>query len=359
MPEQDIELLRVYTAQPTVRVAGQVVPQVRDLQVAMEVHEQEGGLSRLELRMANVESQASGFSTLAFDTRDFDLGKEIAIYTGDENVPNEIFRGVITGLEAEFPSDSHPEFIVLAEDAMQQARFTRRTKYHDNLKVGDLMQKIASATGVTKGAAPSTSTGGYMQLNESDLAFFRRIMARYDLDAQVSGKELQGDERQNIRRTEVTLDVNSQLRKARVIADLSHQVTEVTISGWDPKQGQKVTASSKGKNAGPGKGRNGPQILKQAIGERSEHIGHLAVASSDEAQAVADSAFDQRARGFLTLHGTAEGNPKIRVGTHITVTGLGNRFDNTYYVRRTVHRFDFDSAYETDFIAECAFMGDV
>jgi uncharacterized protein len=349
MSEQDIGLLSVYTAQPTVRVAGQVVDQVRDLLVGLEVHEQEGGLSRMELRLANVESQSSGYPTLAFDTKDFDLGKEIAIYTGDENVPGEIFRGVITGLESEFPEDSHPEFIVLAEDALQKARFTRRTKYHDNLSLGDLMQNIASATGVTNGATPSTSAGGQMQRNESDLSFLRRLMGRYDLDAQISAKELQGDERQNIRRNEVTLAMHSQLRKARVIADLSHQSTEVTISGWDPKQGHKVAASSKGKNAGPGKGRNGPQIFKQAIGDRSEHIGHLAVATD----------FDQRARGFVTLHGTAEGNAKIRVGTHLTVTGLGKRFDNTYYVRSTVHRFDFKDAYKTDFSAECAFLGDV
>jgi phage protein D len=359
MPEQDVGLLSVYTAQPTVRVAGQVVDQVRDLLVAMEIHEQEGGLSRLELRLINVESQSNGTATLAFDTRDFDLGKDIAIYTGDENVPVEIFRGVITGLESEFPDGSHPEFIVLAEDALQKARFARRSKYHDNLGLSDLMQSIASATGVTKGAAPPTSAGGQMQLNESDLAFFRRLMGRYDLDAQISAKELQGQERQNIRRNEVTLDMHSQLSKARVVADLSHQATEVTISGWDPKQGQKVTASSKGKNAGPGQGRNGPQILKQAIGDRSEHIGHLAIASGDEAQAVVDSAFDQRARGFVTLHGTAEGNPKIRVGTHLTVTGLGKRFDNTYYVRHAVHRFDLTDGYQTDFTAECAFLGNV
>src|SRR5215471_8457765 len=125
MGEQDIGLLSVYTAQPTVRVGGQVVDQVRELLVAMEVHEQEGGLSRLELRLANVESQTNGTARLAFDTKDFAFGKEIAIYSGDENVPVEIFRGVITGLESEFPDESHPEFIVLAEDALQKARFAR------------------------------------------------------------------------------------------------------------------------------------------------------------------------------------------------------------------------------------------
>ncbi len=37
---------------------------------------------------------------------------------------------------------------------------------------------------------------------------------------------------------------------------------------------------------------------------------------------------------------------------------MSDRFDNTYYVTRACHRFDLDLGYETDFEAECAYLGE-
>ncbi len=355
--EQAVGLLSVYTAQPTIRVNGNVVDEARTLLISMEMHEQETGMSRLELRFTNVLPDSNGGATLAFENNTFDFGKEVAVYTGDENVPVEIFRGPITGIEAAFPEFAPPEFVVLAEDALRKAHFTRKTKFFDNLSVRDLLDQIGLKTGLTAGNGPGTNAGPQMQMNESLLAFLRRIMARFDLDAQAVGPDLQCAERQNVRRNQVTLEMHSQLRQARVVADLADQVTEITVSGWNPKQGQKVSASSSGRNLGPGQGRPGRQAFDNAFGARSEHIGHLAVATSDEARTLADAAFDQRARGFVTLHGVAEGNPQIRAGSHVTVNGLGRRFDNTYYVKRALHRYDLEEGYKTEFVGECAFVG--
>ena len=77
----------------------------------------------------------------------------------------------------------------------------------------------------------------------------------------------------------------------------------------------------------------------------------------DEAQAVAEAAYDLRARRFVTVEGTAEGNAQLRVGTHVTLTALTPQFDNTYYVVRACHLFDVRQGYRTDFRAECAFLG--
>ena len=70
-----------------------------------------------------------------------------------------------------------------------------------------------------------------------------------------------------------------------------------------------------------------------------------------------DAAFDERARRLVCIEGTAEGNPTLRVGAHVQISGLSGRFDNTYYVTRAVHRFDMQHGYRTDFEAECAYLG--
>jgi len=85
--------------------------------------------------------------------------------------PMEIFRGTITGLEAEFREEGPPELLILAEDAAQQARMARRTKTYEDMSLADLAQAVADRLGlqpVVNGL--SERLGTWVQLNESDLA---------------------------------------------------------------------------------------------------------------------------------------------------------------------------------------------
>lgn len=360
MPETPISPDAVYTARPTVRIDTQAYPMVSELIESMEMIESEGGLSSLELRLSNLASDARGEADYAFeDDRVLRLGAAIEIYTGDEAEPQEIFRGTITALEAEFDSRRPPELVVLAEDAFQKARMKRQSKVYDNAKIADIAREVASSAGLQPVIAGFTDDiGTQVQLNESDLAFLRRLLERYDGDLQVVGTELHVSPRGDVRRGTVELAMYSQLQSARVLADLSQQVTEINVPGWDITQGATFNATGRGVTPGPGQGRTGAQVLRDAIGgERPHLLSHLAAKDQTEAQAIADTAFDQRARRFVVIEGTAEGNPAIRVGTHVTISQLGPRFDNTYYVVRVCHRFDLQSGYRTEFEAECAYLG--
>ena len=86
-------------------------------------------------------------------------------------------------------------------------------------------------------------------------------------------------------------------------------------------------------------------------------MAHLAVANEAEARTLAEAAFLERQRRFVSVRGTTEGNPAVRVGAHVMLEGLGPRFSNTYYVTRCRHHYDLEHGYETDFTAEGAFLG--
>lgn len=358
-PETPATRNAVYSARPTVRIDTRADERVAALLRGMEMTEQEGGLSTLELRLGNFAGTPQGGADYPFEADDVvRLGAAIALYAGDETSPQEVFRGVIMALEAEFDEETAPELVVLAEDKLQQARLARRTATYEEMSVADIARQVAERLAL----APRISgldqpCGVQVQLNESDLAFLRRLLARYDGDAQVVGDELHVSPRADVRRGSLTLELGSQLRRARVTADLAHQVTAVTVTGWDPEQGSRVDARSTGAAPGPGAGANGARVLGRALGERVHHVGHLAATTQEEADAIAAAAFDARARRFLHAEGTAEGNPALRVGSHVTLAGLGRRFDNTYYVTYACHRWDEERGYQTDFEAECAFWG--
>jgi uncharacterized protein len=348
----------VYSARPTVRINTQEYAQVRELLVSMELTEQAGGLSALELRFTNIASDTQGGADFAFeDDRILKLGAVIAVYSGDETLPQEIFQGIITGLELEF-SGGAPELVVLAEDALQKARMSRQTQVYSEVTIAKLGQQLAEQVGLTPVITGfSQNIGTQVQLDESDLAFLRRLLHRYDGDLQVVGKELHVIPRSQAQRGTMELRLNSQLRRVRMLADLANQVTEVTVAGWDVRQGSRVLGRSQGAHPGPGRGSTGAQLLERSIGKRAHHLAHLTATTEEEAQAIADTAFDAYARRLVCVSGVAEGNPALRVGTHVTLRGLGDRFDNTYYINQTCHRFDLTQGYETEFEAESAFWG--
>ncbi|NVJ05309.1 hypothetical protein HUW63_08675 [Myxococcus sp. AM001] len=344
---------------PTVRIFGKADARVTGLVSSMRVEEAEGGLCSLELRFEAVARYADTQAEQVFeDEQLLRLGAPIGIYTGPESAPQEIFRGVITGIEAVFSQDSAPEFVVLAEDALQKARLARRTLVHSDLSLAELAEKLARDLGLTPVITDlQASLGLQVQWNESDLAFARRLLATRDADLQVTGDALHVSPRSAVRRGTLELNLYAELRRVRVTADLAHQATEVTCTGWNAIQGAAVSGQSSGSRPGPGEGRTGAELLQQTLGARTEHLGSLPVSTSDEATAIARAAFDARARRFVRVDATAEGNPALRVGTHVRLSGMSARFDNTYYVVRASHRFDTLHGYETDFEAECAFLG--
>lgn len=360
MSESQLNSAHGYQGSPTVRINDIENTKLSDLVRAFRMTEREGGLSSLELRLGNFDA-TKGPSTAVYaleDERDLKLGSRITLYAGDSVAPSEIFRGIVTGLEVEFPQAGTSEILVLAEDPLQLARQARRSKVHSDLVLSQLANDVAAQLGLTpKVTELNDSIGTHVQLNESDLAFLRRLLTRYDADLQVVGKELHVSPRKDVQRGTLELQFGSQLLGVRFHVDLADQVTEITTSGWDPTQGKRVAGSSQGANLGPGNGRSGASLLGTALAARSEHISHPSVMTDDEASALADAVFDRRARRFVCVHGTVQGNPRIRVGTHLTLTGTSERFNNTYYVVSACHHFTRGDYYETDFEAECAYLG--
>src|SRR6266705_3223454 len=319
MSETALSQSAIYSARPTVRIAGEADARITELVMAMRMEEHEGGMSSLEMRFSNLASTTNGGAELAFDANSkLKLGADIAIYSGDATQPREIFRGKVTAMELEYKIGSGPELTVLAEDALSVARRARRSRIYTDKSPADVVRTIASDQGlrpVLSGLDGPRAT--WAQLNESDLSFLRRLLGRFDADVQIVGEELQVSLRKDVSRGTLELALFGQLAKVRVIADLADQVSKVTACGWNAKDGAKTKgAAASGTHLGPGSGRDGKAVREEA------------------------------------LEGRAEGNPPLRVGAIVTFPGISPQFDNTHYVVRARHLYDLRQGYRTDFSAE-------
>ncbi len=349
-----------FSPRPIVRFGGRDEEAVQASLLRLELKDQPGGLSSLELHMINLGSNEDGGAGLLFeDDAIVQLGAELYLGMGDAAEPFSMFRGIVTAIEEVYGRGGPPEIIVCAEDALQRARMKRRTRVLTDTSVTDIARDLADDLGLTpRFTGMDQNIGTQVQLGESDLAFLQRLVHRYDGDLQIIEDELHLMPCSGRRRGDIDLDVSNDFRSARFLADLAHQVTQVTASGHDVARGERTGVTSAPSDLGAGRGQSGAQWCNRAIGVRSEHMGDLITLDETEAQAIADAAHARRARRFVTLDATVGGDPRIRVGARLNITGVSSRFRNTYTVTRTRHRFDRSGGYETDLEAECAYLGE-
>lgn len=361
MAEAALTQSELYSARPSIVIDERNIDKVNHALLDMDFREEENAMSSLQLRLLNIASDEQGGADFAFENEgEFSLGSQITIKAGDEEAQQELFSGMITGLEAVFPEERAPELLVLAEDVLQTARMATRTKTYDSQNVAALVNDVSSQLGINATVnGLNEGEGPWIQLNESDMAFLKRILHRYGACMYFKGNQLTAGISSQTQNSPIELELYSQLRSVKFIADLAHQVTGISVAGWDQQAGRKVSANSTGLNPGPGQGRTGAQILQQGIGSRNEHVGHIGVKNDLEAQTLADTAFDMRARQFVVAEGVAEGNVALRVGSNVKLTGISPRFENTYAVIAVHHRYDSSRGYETKFKAQSAYLGNI
>jgi uncharacterized protein len=344
-----------YSARPLLQVNGEDEAGLSDGLLSLMVEETTEGLFRCEATLGNWGSRGSTVDFLYFDRSLLDFGRDFAVTAGSGEAEARLFDGRISGIEAHFPQDRPSEVTILAEDRFQDLRMTRRTRTFEDVTVRDVIDRIASAHSLRSDMDIEGPTYRVLaQVNQSDLAFLRECARSIDAEVWIEGRTLFAQSRGRRNRGEVTITHGQGLREFSVLADLSTQCTTLTVSGWDveTKQGVSHEASEQAIRSEINGSLGGASVLQSAFGARSEHVVHLVPFSQDESRSAAEARFRSRARRFVTGSGVAEGDGRLRVGTHVIINGVGALFTGRYYVSEVRHTFDVEQGFRTAFRVE-------
>lgn len=351
--------LPLHAAAPTLEIDGQSYPMLAANLQRMRMSERLGGLSSLELSFVDSVPDGEGSHYAANSASPLQLGAGVRVFAGPATTgAGEIFDGQVTAIESEIRPDGPPLFTIIAEDRLFPARRNRRTRLYEAQALGDVAERIARDLGLRAEVREGVdrTARDWMQADETDLAFLRRILDRFDCDMQVVGDRLQVGRVGLDRRALVTLTRGDNLISARITADVAEQVSAIRQASFDPATGERVDDRQDASGFGPGEGRSGPEILEQRLSAVALLCGRGGPMTDGDAAALARIEGERRARGFVRLDGCARGDADLRVGSWVELVGVNPMFANKFAIRRATHTWDQERGYRTDFLAECAYL---
>lgn len=349
-----------YSARPSLILDGQEGAELARGLHSLSVHETTAGLYSCEATFGNWGTNNGHLGFLYFDRRVLDFGRTLCVEMGDGDAAAKVFEGKIMAIEGRFPQQSPPEILVLADDRLQDLRMIRRSRSFDDVSTRDVITQIAGEHGLATDIDIDGPTYRVLtQVNQSDLAFLRECARAVDAELWIDGNTLYAQSRSRRQTEELSLSYGHRLKEFAVIADLARQRTSLTVHGWSVESKEAIAYESdetaiKSEMNG---GQSGSALLKQTCGQRMDMLVHHVPLSLDEAQSLANAHYRSMARQFLTGQALAEGDGRLRAGSHIHLDGLGPLFDGRYYVNEVRHIFDSKNGYRTYFRVERPDLG--
>ena len=297
--------------------------------------------------------QGRGGQDEPIDQHPFDIGKKLEVRLGAREglTTTTLFKGEIVTLEPSFGAGD-VELIVRGFDRSHVLLRSRNVRTFQNQTSSDIVSKIVQEAGFQADCDPSGDPHDFMQQdNETDWDFIWRLAERVGFEFVVE------DQTAHFRKPTpegaIELKWPTGLRTFNPRVTAIQQVQQVTLLAQDPKSKQAidVTASSSNQIAQIGVDRG---TVASAFDGAKIHIATEPVKSQGEGKALAQALLDKLANGYVAAEGVTDGNPEIKAGAKVSVSGVGQRFSGTYRVAAATHVLRGGSIYETHFANSAA-----
>ena len=278
----------------------------------------------------------------------FAIGKKIKVgftssITGDTGFSQEetgyVIDGEITAIETELNEKSQAPIIIRGYDISHRLNRGRYNRSFQNVTDSDVVTQLISEAGILAGTVTNTTiVHEYVfQENQTNMEFLRERAARNGFELYVQDAKL--NFRKPTQDQELTLKWLEDIHSFRVRVTSSEQVSSVEVRGWDyTKKEAIVSTAATGTVITTTDAGTGKQASSKFNSQPKMIVVDQPVFSANEAQKIAQSLCDELGGEFVNADAKGEGNPKIRPGRVIKMTGIGI-YSGSYYVSETHHSF--------------------
>lgn len=133
--------------------------------------------------------------------------------------------------------------------------------------------------------------------------------------------------------------------------NLTQQVAQVTVKGWNRQTQQVVEATAAWGDAGIRLNLDLQSFLPaQALTQKRETLLTPPFDTQEQVKAAARDLLLRHLKEMLTAQGSTVGLPELRAGHMVQIGGLGKRFNGNYFLTETTHTIGNDG-YRTTFRA--------
>ena len=263
-------------------------------------------------------------------------GSELTLSALGHDEP--LFTGDVTAVEHVYGPGGEHTLAVRAYDPLHRLRKSQRARALTEVTVEELAGELAAPLGLTVDAAePGPLWQNLVQHRQTDLELLVVLAQRCGLYATVRGDvlhllTLEGDG------DALPLTLGEELLEARVELNGDRVVESVSAVGWDVLAAEPHSATASTPRSGR---RVGAAVTAGSVGGTGEltlldeHAG-----SDDHAAGLAQAELDARTAGAVTLWGLAEGDPRLRPGARVQVSGLRPDLDGEHVLTDVTHTAD-------------------
>lgn len=296
----------------------------------------------------------------------FAIGTKVSlrVKTAEPGGPESLLSGEVTAIELELDGTGSAT-VVRGLDQSHRLFRGRRVTAFPNMTVADVVRKVTERAGLTVGridGVPGVGGQQNTQLSQDDVSDWDFLLRLADLvGAQVTVAEGKLDFRlpeapsgapaktAGAASDRLVLEANRNLTALRAALTAAEQVPEVEVRAWDFEHKQELSATATPQSAGTEVDGVDPAALARTFASPPYVVAGAAYHGQGEVKAAAKAVADRIGRACVELEGVAKGNPKLRAGVAVALTGVGEPFAGRYTLTTTRHLFSEDAGYTTAF----------
>ena len=300
----------------------------------------------------------------------FEIGKSIEIGFAssttesddfDDEAQGNVIKGEITAIETHFTSEAQAPIIVRGYDTSHRLHRGRHNRSFQNKTDSDIVNSIASEVGIAVGAVDATggpygygdiggASGYVFQQNQTNMEFLRERAARNGFELFVQDGKLYF--RKPKKNSTLELEWLKNIHSFRVRISSAEQMKSVEVRGWDYSRKEVIaeSISSTQKVLTETDSGTGVKTVSSFNGQPTTPTLIMVdqpISQAKEAKTMAQALFDELGGEFVQADARAEGNPLIRPGRVVKLTGMG-KYSGSYYVTET-RQLIHEQIYTTEF----------